>query len=270
MRIEPKSRCRQRGFNLVELMIGMGIGLFLLAGAITVYTNTIRSSAVNFDMTHLDQQMRGVVDVMARNLRRAGYSAKAPTDGSDISSYGQTNPFQSGGYELRLGNCDGNGVCTCVTFSYDEDDGIPGSGPEPGRDGSARELFGFRYDATADAIEMRNSGSGPPQCSETGWEDVTDASVVIDRLTFEFEDKDPNTPSLPLALNLSQPTQNLTSPPSGCPSVVGLTEEQCLQMRTIIITVDGHLAADPAITMSIRERVKVRNDRFCTELAGDC
>jgi hypothetical protein len=232
--------------------------------------------------------------------------------------FGRTNPFQTGGYEMTLADnpaaygdtCNTTagdpaiGECPCITFSYDVVGTSAGCGVGPDSAGttcSTRENLGFRYDSANQAIEMRNSSaSGPggsaPSCSESGWVDITDDSVVVDRLTFRYENRDANTKTEPLALNITFPVYNLESAcntsatcacksdnppcascPCGCPDPANAaTDEECLQMRTVIVTIDAHRcqSADPSgqckkedkeTTMSIRERVKVPNDRFCTE-----
>jgi len=302
---------RQQGASLIELLIGVTVGLIILAGALALFASMLKSSKTNLAMTNMDQELRAVMDIMVRNIRWAGYYGKAPTDGNDMPDYGPNNPFQDdspNNYQMTLGGtpygdtCDSDGKCPCITFSYDvgTDAGCSVGLDSAGTTCATHENFGFRYDSAHDAIEMRNLSSGPPSCSEGGWIDITDDSVAVENLTFQYENRDFTTRTKPLALNISFPQYNLETAsrpannycsdkcacltdnppcstcPCGCPYPSGATDQECLQMRTVIVTIDAHLrcrATDPSgkckndddkTTMSIRERVKVPNDRFCT------
>jgi prepilin peptidase dependent protein B len=275
MKTGYRSDCRQAGVTLIELLIGLAVGLFIILAATSVFTGTLRSSKQNLKMTHLDQQLRAAMDVMTRHIRRAGYYGLAPTTSTDLSDYGPNNPFQINGYQMTLGpiaSCDPTtgegccdpttGECPCITFSYD-------GGADGGTPSGTDDLYGFRYGSANKRIEMRKDASGPPGCTDgASWEGITDPAIQVERLTFQYEKRHASDPTKPLAMNLTFPAQNLTE--AGCdsvddPSLPGYNEEACLQLRTVIITLDGDLASDENTTMSLRERVKVRNDRYCTE-----
>jgi type II secretory pathway component PulJ len=286
MKTDYRSDCRQVGVTLIELLIGLAVGLFIILAATSVFTGTLRSSKQNLKMTHLDQQLRAAMDVMTRHIRRAGYTGRPPattTGEVDLLYYGPYNPFQTGNGRMTLGGtCDGTtGECTCITFTYDGDaDGVLDISS------GSTDLYGFQYNSGA--IEMWKGTSTLPSCGTDAsyvsyWEDITDPTVVVDKLRFQYQSRDASDPTKPLALNLTVPSNNSdtacntsstcactsddppcdpVSCPCGCPLATG---EECLQLRTLLITVDGHLTSDDNTTMSIRERVKVRNDRYCIE-----
>lgn len=61
------------GFTLVELMVAMAIGLFLIAGASTVY---LSSRSANIDINDLSRMQEGVRfagDFLVRDIRNAGF-----------------------------------------------------------------------------------------------------------------------------------------------------------------------------------------------------
>ncbi len=249
------SENRERGLGLIELLIGATVGLFLLSGYLYLYQSIISSSKHSLDMTRMDQQLRTVMDVMARNLRRAGYSGKAVGDGTDIPDYGAGNPFQTNGYQLELGGACSSGECNCVTFSYDAD----GDGAI---DANTREIFGFRL--SSGAIEMRLGGRGAPTCSSGIWQDITDSGIEVATLNIAYEYRDATIPTKPLALNLTDPTRNLTESPAGCPVITGVAED-CLQMRTMLVEIDAHLTADTTVSHSIRQKIGIGNARYCND-----
>lgn len=67
----------QKGFSLVELLVGLAAGLTLLSGVIGIFSATVGSTGYNLKMTRLNQELRTVMDLMARDIRRAGYWGKA-------------------------------------------------------------------------------------------------------------------------------------------------------------------------------------------------
>jgi type IV pilus assembly protein PilW len=76
----------QRGISLMELMISMTIGLFLLAGLVTVYLNSAQSSAELNKSAQQIENGRFAMQTITDDLRHAGYygqfySAIAPTTG---------------------------------------------------------------------------------------------------------------------------------------------------------------------------------------------
>ncbi len=62
---------RQSGFGLVELMIGLLVGMIVVAAALSLLSTTMASSNDNIKMTRLDQELRQVMSMLTRDLRRA-------------------------------------------------------------------------------------------------------------------------------------------------------------------------------------------------------
>lgn len=62
---------RQSGFGLVELMIGLLVGLIVVAAATSMLTTTLFSSNDSIKMARLEQEMRQVMTMLTRDLRRA-------------------------------------------------------------------------------------------------------------------------------------------------------------------------------------------------------
>ncbi len=65
------------GVSLVELMIGVAIGLAIISGAISVFGSTVNSQSSALKSMRLEQELRSVMDLMSRDLRRAGYWSMA-------------------------------------------------------------------------------------------------------------------------------------------------------------------------------------------------
>jgi type II secretory pathway component PulJ len=61
----------QAGFGLVELMIGLAVGMIVVAAAMGLMTTTLSNSNDSIKMARLDQELRQVMTMLSRDLRRA-------------------------------------------------------------------------------------------------------------------------------------------------------------------------------------------------------
>lgn len=68
---------RQRGLSMVELMVGVAIGLFVVAGATLVVSNQLGDNRRLMLETQIQQDLRAAADLIARDLRRSGYWGNA-------------------------------------------------------------------------------------------------------------------------------------------------------------------------------------------------
>lgn len=64
---------RQRGFNLVELMVAMGLSLVLLAGALSILYSSKVTNAENERIGRLQEAGRTVVELILRDARASGF-----------------------------------------------------------------------------------------------------------------------------------------------------------------------------------------------------
>lgn len=156
---EEKNRARRsmgcRGFSLVELMVSIAVGLVITAGVTGIYINSLRSSSDTLKMTRLNQELRSVMDIMVRDIRRAGYR-------SDVENIMFSTPTSA---NLFTVNVSGN----CIEYAYD----VNGDGSVT--DSSPDERLGFRYDSDQKAVERRKEGK---TCAESDWENFTDEKTL--------------------------------------------------------------------------------------------
>jgi type IV pilus assembly protein PilW len=68
---EPFAR-HQRGLTLVEMMVGLAVGLFVLAGATLVVSSQLSDNRRLLLETQVQQDLRASADIITRELRRAG------------------------------------------------------------------------------------------------------------------------------------------------------------------------------------------------------
>jgi type II secretory pathway component PulJ len=237
----------QRGLTLVELLIGSALGLLILGVLTGLYVNTIASSGQGLRMAHLQQQLRAAMEIMGRDLRRAGYYGTRPDAGTLAAL--RANPFTDADHpgkdeaernDVRIGHFQGGqaeAAGSCILYSYDLDaDG----NLKPS--GVGMERFGFRL--REGMLQMRYGGDGF-DCDQGVWHAVTDAGVEITHLEFQLD-------STPL------------HPRDGEHACVA--GEPCLFIREVRITMAGRLHADPGVRMRLDSRVRLRNDRYLASL----
>jgi prepilin-type N-terminal cleavage/methylation domain-containing protein len=109
----------QRGMSLVELMIGMAVGLFVVAGAATVASTQVVENRRLLLETQVQQDLRAAADIITRELRRAGYDSH-PEGKVWSAAGGASQPLPNSKAGLVLGQ--GGDV---VTYRYDRPSATP-------------------------------------------------------------------------------------------------------------------------------------------------
>ncbi len=249
---------RQSGLTLIELLIGMTVGVLVLGGASAVYLLTVRGAAETLHGTRLNQELRAVMEIMQLDIRRAGYWAFP--EAADPAQ----NPFQAqlGGIQndLHIGQVTGEATGSCLTYSYDLNTntmvGVCESCTPVGApfnaapyDQSNVEMFGFRLKNSAVQLRTRlASGSEVAfDCNSGRWEAITSEDVSITGLRFI----------------LTTTTANLN--PAKTPTDSCANGDLCQQLRTVDIRLTGQLAGDATVRQTLSSRVAVRNDRYAIQ-----
>lgn len=68
---------RQHGETLMGLLVGLSVGLVVLAAGSALLAHQLRGHRMALQDSHLHHDLRSAMDWMARELRKAQYSAKA-------------------------------------------------------------------------------------------------------------------------------------------------------------------------------------------------
>ena len=150
-------RYRSRGLSLIELMVALTIGLAVLGGVLAMMMNGMRANAESMKAIRLNQEMRAAMDLMVRDVRRAGYrKGYSSTIGAGQTVENTVRILDSGGR---------------IEFQYDgDDDGVLNS---------TSESFGFKLEAGA-LKYTRNALAATPD-----WQPLTDPNVTtITALSF--------------------------------------------------------------------------------------
>jgi prepilin peptidase dependent protein B len=229
------SRRHQSGISLVELLIGLVVGLVVVAAAFSLYLNTARTDIATLRQMRLTQDIRSVMDIITQDVRRAGYWSTAHT-----AALGTANPFTS-----RTGSATDVYVSTgCLQYTYDATF-LSLSGAVPGLD--AHDYFGFRLNGGA--IQMLPdspslSASGTAACATAGWQNLTDPSTIT-----------------VTALNTSMSYLCLST--SGSASATGpCTTTGDLETRQFNITISARDTNDSGITITLTDSVLLPNNRL--------
>jgi type IV pilus assembly protein PilW len=67
------------GFTLVELMVSMGIGMVILAAVTTTFMSQAKIYNAQEQVNEMQQNARGVLDIITRELKMAGYKPNGGT-----------------------------------------------------------------------------------------------------------------------------------------------------------------------------------------------
>ena len=67
---------RQKGLTLIELMVSLGIGLFLVTGTVSVFIQNNRSAVQDEEISRVLENGRYLMRFMSRELAMAGFWGK--------------------------------------------------------------------------------------------------------------------------------------------------------------------------------------------------
>lgn len=103
---------RAQGVSLLEVLVATAIGAIVLAAALALYAQQARQARNDMLAAQLNQDLRAVGDLLARDLRRAAYWHAAAAEGAEAAGNPQAAVTLSAGrgtLELRYGRADADG-----------------------------------------------------------------------------------------------------------------------------------------------------------------
>jgi Tfp pilus assembly protein FimT len=149
----PKIACSlARGLSLVELLVGIAVGLFIVAAATVLVTGQLGENRRLMLDTQLQQDLRATADIITRELRRVG----AWRDAQNGIAYANTAAQQN---NFATMTPSAEGTYDDVSFFYDRS--VTEQGP-----------WGFRLNTATGVIQTR---LGP----SVAWQDLTDRNVML-------------------------------------------------------------------------------------------
>ncbi|MDI1231986.1 MAG: prepilin-type N-terminal cleavage/methylation domain-containing protein [Methylobacter sp.] len=276
---------QQTGITLIELMIGLLVGMIVVAGGISVFTTSIKGQTDNQQLSRLNQDMRAMMDIMVRDIRRAGFVTSNPD--ANLASL-QNNPFFSATTDIAVWDYDG-GSDNCTVYAYNSDNSNPPvvSLPSPSTQG---KLFGFRLNSDG-ILSMRKSGNANNvDCTDGSWETITEPDVEVTDLTFTLTSTPLNVTSMATdsdndgCYDGDETTPNASNPTTCVTGTYGnglcdtgeacntctrdgtAPDPACLYVRNVAISLTARLRDDNTVTQTITQQVRVRNDKFLSAI----
>lgn len=216
---------RSRGLSLIELLVGMVIGLFIAtAGATLLAAQWREHRSLTLEM-RLMQELRSSAELITRDLRRAGHWGDAAAglveagSAASAASAALTNPYAA--------LSPAGAASDAATFGYSRDV------VENHRlDGN--EQFGLRLRRGVIELQL---GAG-------NWQALTDAgTMTVSRFSIT-----PTLQELPLLEHCARP----------CPAGASCTPR--LQVRSLVVEIAAQASADPTLRRQLRSELRLRND----------
>jgi type IV pilus assembly protein PilW len=220
----------QRGLSIVEMMVGVTVGLIVVAAATMMTAAQLADNRRLLLETQVQQDLRASADLITRDLRRAGYwkdSMRGTAAGAAAGGGLLANPY------VNVSPATPATLVHAVTYGY--------ANPTRPEDNVVNndEQAGYRL----------NNGVIETQLGAGNWQALTDSGAVrITRFDITASHQ-----AVPLAC-----FRACSAGPTPCPPVQ--------TVRTYTIDIAGQATSDPAVTRSVRSEVRLRNDL----VVGEC
>jgi type II secretory pathway component PulJ len=215
---------RQLGFSLLELLISLTLGFVISTAAISLFINTANSDFHQLKTMRLNQELRGIMLLMVREIRRAGYLD--PAGLSLLIGSGEWNRFiydvNNNKLLFSLEKIDNSPIYNCILFTSDQN--ANGALDED-------EYFGYqrRYDTRSKNYTVKIGAKTATSCNSGNWESISDENTVnITELSF-----------IPYSQRLGK--------------------QQHLIHCNIEIHLSGYLVSDPSIHLKLSQSLSLRN-----------
>lgn len=219
MRHAPRRAAR--GLSLVELMVGIALGLIVVAAATLTVTTQLRDNRQLLLETQLQQDLRASADIITRELRRNGFSA--------LAELGLWNP------EINLSAVSEfttlsitPGAQGAVQYDYKRPDNA--SGP-------------FGYWLENGVIKVRLSANAPAQ-------DLTDRNVMFVE-SFVINEARSTPVRLPCPNDCPLPIPAGETADYCWPSIA---------VRELQISITARAVSDARVRRTVDSRARLRND----------
>ena len=212
----------ERGLSLVEFMVGLAVGLLVVVGAAKLFADFVIGNKRMMLETRVNQDLRAAADIVARDVRRAGYWDNAL---SGMWSAGTVPPLVANPYAAL------STTANSVTYSYE-----------------ANASAGFNVASIRGVNTLRMMIGGTPQ-------ELTDPGTV--RITtFSV------TPVAPTLVNdLSQYCGCLARLTCTLASIAAAGKPTAT-IDSLQIVLTGQAVNDAAVVRTVSETVRVRNPRL--------
>jgi type IV pilus assembly protein PilW len=205
---------------MVELMVGVAVGLFVVAGATVAVSNQLGDNRRLMLETQIHQDLRAAADLIARDIRRSGYWGEAERSvWHSAAASVDSNPYTG------LQGVSNGTPTSAVQFWYSR-------GAEDNTLVDATEHSGFRLQNGV--IQMYTGGA---------WQALTDATTL--RVT-----------SFQLQLNSRDINLSCFAECAGGGSACWPKQA----VRDIAVVIEGAAVHDPSVRRGAQSNARLRND----------
>lgn len=225
--------------TLMETLIALALSLVVVTSMVSLMGNSMGSTTTIIQMTQLNNELRNVMSMVSRDVRRANYNPYA------YYCYANSDCGISGGYTAQTDDLITPAFNSiedaCLLYWLERED--PTGDTSGGNIGGG----GFRLNQSAHnpsrgVVEMwvGNETQPPPNdCAGNNWMPVTDPDFV-DITDFSAED-------LPGSF-------------TGSITAEGTTIQQ--RTRQVVLQIEGQLVRDASVQRRIEDVIRVRNDHI--------
>ena len=222
----PAGARRQAGLSIVELLVGVAVGLLVVAAASMLTATQLGDNRRLLLETQVQQDLRAAADIVTRELRRSGSRVTpaeflwTPTaDGVDAGTTDDATPLA--------------GTDTQALFRYSRA-GIQGG------------QLGYRLNGTR--VQSRLTFPNT-------WADLTDTkAIAVTAFNVTANHQDEPMPAGPAPQRIPCPKL--------CPPANDTSCWPVLKVREFTVTITGTAVSDPAVVRSLRTVVRPRNDQL--------
>ncbi len=215
----------QRGLSLIELMVAIAISLIVIAAALSLFGHQLRESRSVQVELRLMQDLRSAVDLIGRDLRRAGHWGNASAGVWQRDTEGAVvNPYA---FVTIASNQ--------VAFNFSRDGAENNSVDN-------NEQFGFRLRAGVVEFLLGGGNSG------ANWQALTDANTV----TITSFTVTPSVQSVSLDSMCPTACSAADSTAAVCPPKQ--------QLRSLVVALTGRSVTDIKVIRNVENQVRLRND----------
>jgi prepilin peptidase dependent protein B len=218
---------------MIELMVGVAVGMFVVGGAIKLFIDYVGANKRQLVETRVNQEMRSAADIVARDLRRAGYWENASAGIAASSPYAVAS--QPSASEIHY------------AYARNADNVLDNN-----------EQVGFRRQVVGGigVLQMQDGLNNWQPLTDPGTLDVTTFTVTAAAPTL-VNDMSKYCPCLYkltcTAADMTDATRNPLGP-------------RTMTIPSYQIVLTGRAVSDPAIVRTVNESVRVRN----AVLSGGC
>lgn len=230
-----------RGLSIVELLVGVAVGMFVLAGASMVVSNQLTDNRRLLLETQIQQDMRAALDIISRDIRRSGFWANAYKSVQPASTV-LANPYQPVGILSGATNAVEHQVR--YNYSHDQDLSRAETDVVEAEENNGFELVVDAATGVGTIMAQLTSNAATPL------QPLTDPNVL-------------NVKQFDVQVNTTKVDLPVCSTPPCAPVTAGCGASASVFIRDVVLTISGEAVHDSNVKRTMATTVRLRNDQVC-------